>query len=312
MYQPFGHNPADPDVGHGVPGSYDDMTQAMFTLLEGTLSGEYPDGMQSYVMKLVYLLHLLVTNTLMLHMLIGLMCEIVTMVGSGMKDKTAVQQAKRTLHQHFKAVDTNDNGLLDIFEFFRLLQVPEVIIALQDMEIDVLHWITAADFVFENSSEISFSKFIEVALNLRANNFARVSDCVDIRKLINHEMVDLELRQKKFEDTVHMGFAGLVNVVEKLDDRQIRLEHSMYKGFSTLYKHLGVKEEFPVPDLEPSERSASPTHDLQGAISPSERTRSADPESVNNSPREYGERSERPTVSNLSGNGVRREMKIHL
>ena len=28
------------------------------------------------------------------------------MVGSGMKDKTAVQQAKQTLHKHFKAVDT--------------------------------------------------------------------------------------------------------------------------------------------------------------------------------------------------------------
>ena len=49
----------------------------MFTLLEGTLSGEYPDGMTSYHMKLVYLIHLLLTNTLMLHMLIGLMCEIV-------------------------------------------------------------------------------------------------------------------------------------------------------------------------------------------------------------------------------------------
>merc|ERR1719446_1718146 len=100
--------------------------------------------------------------------------------------------ARTILQEHFDAADVNRNSQIDIFEFFNLLQKTEVIFALQEMDIDVLHWISAADFVFENTEEITFAKFLEVALSLRANNLARVSDVVDIRKLLSSEMLDCE------------------------------------------------------------------------------------------------------------------------
>jgi len=182
----------------------------MFSLIEGTLSGEFPTFLlDDWYYKVAYLVHLLITHTLMLSMLIGLMCQIVTTVGGAQKEKIAVQDCREVLRSHFDSVDTNQNGKLDIYEFFVLLQVPDVIVALREMDIDVAHWITTADFVFETVDEISFAKFIEVALNLRASNFARVSDVVDIRKLIFSEMHEVQARQRMSDETFLQGFTEL-------------------------------------------------------------------------------------------------------
>jgi voltage-gated sodium channel len=197
------------DEGHGRPGLFDNMANAIFTLVEGTLSAEYPGGIRSYLMKTFYLAHLVITNTLILHMLVGLMCEIVTTVGGAQRDKQAITDARSVLRSHFDSVDVNGNNLIDIFEFFSLLQLPEVIIALQDMDIDVIHWIGAADYLFEDTEEITFAKFLEVALSLRSNNFARVSDIVDVRKLVCAEMIDLEARMTGFEENVIIKFDEL-------------------------------------------------------------------------------------------------------
>jgi hypothetical protein len=200
---------AEPEAGNEDTGRFDTLLWSMFTLIEGTLSGEFPQHMVDPLKQIVYLLHLLFSHTLMLSMLIGLMCQIVTTVGGAQKEKIAVQECRTVLRSHFDAADVNKNGKLDIYEFFVLLQVPDVIVALREMDIDVAHWITTADFVFETVDEISFAKFIEVALNLRASNFARVSDVVDIRKLIFSEMHEVQARQRMSDETFLQGFTEL-------------------------------------------------------------------------------------------------------
>ena len=49
----------------------------------------------------------------------------------------ALSDMKATLKAHFDSVDVNNNGRLDIYEFFKLLETPEVVTTLQDMQIDV-------------------------------------------------------------------------------------------------------------------------------------------------------------------------------
>jgi voltage-gated sodium channel len=112
--------------GHGYPGLFDGLRSSMFTLLEGTLSAEFPVGIRSTLMKTIYLTHLVITNTLILHMLVGLMCEIVTTVGKAQRDKQAILDARFVLRAHFDAVDEERNNRIDIFEFFQMLQKPEV------------------------------------------------------------------------------------------------------------------------------------------------------------------------------------------
>jgi hypothetical protein len=178
-----------------VPGPdmprFDTLTWAMFTLIQGTLSGEFPGGLEGGLNNILFLFHLILTNTLMLSMLIGLICNIVTDVGGVEKDRAAIENLKHDLKHHFDSVDVNQNGKLDIFEFFTLIQMPGVIRALEKMEIDVAHWISTADFVFDQVEEITFGKFVETALNLRADKYACVSDLVDIRKLISLELLGL-------------------------------------------------------------------------------------------------------------------------
>jgi hypothetical protein len=193
--------------------------------------------------QIVYLLHLLFSHTLMLSMLIGLMCQIVTTVGGAQKEKIAVQECRTVLRSHFDAADVNKNGKLDIYEFFDLMQVPEVIVALKEMDIDVAHWITTADFVFETMDEISFAKFIEVALNLRASNFARVSDVVDIRKLIFSEMHEVQARQRMSDETFLQGFTELETQLlqgfRDIESRQKTFQAQTTQQLSDLTSLLG-------------------------------------------------------------------------
>jgi hypothetical protein len=187
---------------HGEPGLFDNVTESMFTLIAGALSAEYPDGMDHYGMKVLYLMHLLITNTLILHILVGLMCAIVTTAGTAQRDRVAISNARDTLRSYYDAADTNENGKLDIFEFFELLSQPPVFASLQRMSIDVIHWLNTAESTFRDIEEISFAQFLSAALNLRAKNTARVSDVVTVQKLLTAEMIDLEAHLGSIEKTV--------------------------------------------------------------------------------------------------------------
>jgi hypothetical protein len=187
---------------HGDEGLFDTVGMSMFTLIAGSLSAEYPDGMDHYGMKVMYLLHLLITNTLILHILVGLMCAIVTTAGTAQRDREAISNARDTLRSYYDAADTNNNGKLDIFEFFCLLAKPPVFASLQRMSIDVIHWLNTAESTFRDIEEISFSQFLSAALNLLAKNTARVSDVVTVQKLLTAEMIDLEAHLGSIERVV--------------------------------------------------------------------------------------------------------------
>jgi len=66
------------------------------------------------------------------------------------------------------------------------VQTPAVVKTLNDMEVDIIQWIeTSPDFLFERGrGDITFGKFLEAALSLRAANRASVADIVDVCKLI--------------------------------------------------------------------------------------------------------------------------------
>jgi hypothetical protein len=232
---------------HGGHGLFDTLGDGMFTLIQGAMSAEFPEGgIESHIMRFVYLCHLLLCNTLVLHMLIGLMCEIVTAVGSAQRDKQALSDMKATLKAHFDSVDVNNNGRLDIYEFFKLLETPEVVTTLQDMQIDVMHWIMHADYIFENSDEISFAKFLEVALSLRASNMARVSDAVEIRKLISSEMLVAEVRAEEFENLL---FDRIDEVEGNLEKQKQMVKETLEDGLGEIADRMSAKLEQRIEEM---------------------------------------------------------------
>jgi len=189
---------------------------AMWTLLSSTLSSEFPDEFHEFDegggaplwTRCVYTAHILSSNTFILSMLVGLICEIVTAVGGAQKERISIQNAKMELRKHFDACDEDSDGRIDPDEFLTLLSKEAVTEVLTGMDIDVIHWINAADYLFEGKETITFGKFLEAALSLRASNRATVADVVDIRKLIQRN-----------DDRAEERFVALADSMRMIEDR---------------------------------------------------------------------------------------------
>lgn len=190
--------------GADFPFSFDSVPQAMSTIalsgamLEGVdavlllVSGyQKPDwSISNAFMTIVYCLFVVLANLTILNMLIGVLCEVISGVGAFEKEKSTVEFAKRSLEVHFESHDKDGDGMLDMEEFRKLVMVPEVKGVLEGMEIDPYVLDDMADVIFYRDSKyvrksngsLEFSMFLEVILEFRATQTARVTDVVEIRR----------------------------------------------------------------------------------------------------------------------------------
>jgi hypothetical protein len=219
-------------------GRYDTLLWAIFTLVEATLSGEFPNSMgliinHQTLKQVLFLFHLLFSHTLMLSMLIGLMCQIVTSVGLAQREKIAVQECRAVLEEHFDQVDSDRNGVINQEEFHELLSIEAVQFCLMNMDIDVMHWRETAAFIFDSMEFITFGRFLEVALSMRAINPLRVSDVVELRKSIFAEMHET---QKSARNTN----AVMLHRFHQLEKRHNAFRKLVAEQMDTIFELLGV------------------------------------------------------------------------
>jgi len=87
-------------------------------------------------------------------------------------------------------LDKNNNGVISKNEFKLLLEKKEACLILNDLGIDVAGLIDFADVIFESEddddseTELDFTQFVDLVLQLRGSSHATVKDVVELRKLI--------------------------------------------------------------------------------------------------------------------------------
>merc|ERR1719440_1524085 len=129
-----------------------------------------------------------------MNMLVGVLCEVVSVVSSVEKESMLVNYVKVTL-QHMlqtSGIDVDGDHHIAKHEFENLLLVPGAAKAIQDVGVDPVGLMDCTDFIFQDGKELSFPDFMDMVLQLRGTNTATVKDLVDLRKLLVGEISSIE------------------------------------------------------------------------------------------------------------------------
>lgn len=93
---------------------------------------------------------------MVLNMLIGVLCAVVTAVAATEKEKNLVGYVKARLMTVMEELDEDKNGTICKAEFVQLINIPDAVQALQDLGVDVQNLVSLADHLFsvEDSEEL--------------------------------------------------------------------------------------------------------------------------------------------------------------
>lgn len=188
----------DTDVGDEL---FKNVFMAMDSLL---LQGVLPDEMtlieecarEGWVYKTVALVYILLAGLTVMNMLVGVLCEVVSVVSSVEKESLLVNYVKGTL-QHMLAtsgIDVDGDQRIAKNEFGSLLQFEGAAKAIQEVGVDVVGLMDFTDFIFKDGKALSFPEFMDMILQLRGTNTATVKDIVDLRRYVTIELDMMDQR----------------------------------------------------------------------------------------------------------------------
>jgi len=187
---------------------FKDVPNSMFTLLMyGTLLDDIGNlmkdvGRESLVIAGLFLVFVLLAALTVMNMLIGVLCEVVSVVAAIEKEEMLVNYVNEKLQKVMAILDADGDETISKSEFLQILENVDAARCLQDVGVDVIGLVDFADFIFaddhvvgasqqiDEEAQISFAKFTEVVLQLRGTNNATVKDIVDLRKFVRNAMIE--------------------------------------------------------------------------------------------------------------------------
>lgn len=177
-----------PDAMHAllVYGTFNDNLSEMSSLL-------WERGLHLW---LAFYAFVLIAALTIFNMLIGVLCEVISQVGTDEREQIAIDTVKdmlESLLQDFN-VDANHDSMISKDEFMKILQIKEAGQCLQQVGVDVVSLVDYSDFIFDEEEEgshsdkkLDFVEFMDLVLQLRGGNQASVKDMVDLRKFIRKQ-----------------------------------------------------------------------------------------------------------------------------
>jgi len=190
-------NGAESEPGSLQYDSFRSLPHTMHTLL---MLGALPDQAEmvtdiagvSWALYPVMLLYVFLASLTIMNMLIGILCEVVSVVSQVEKEELLIKRVEMTLASFMEHADEDESRTICQQEFVGLLKEPLWVRALGQLGVDIFGLIDLADWIFEKSESLSFSEFMEVILQLRGSNSATVKDIVDLRRLLKENHHKLE------------------------------------------------------------------------------------------------------------------------
>eukprot|EP00929_Paragymnodinium_shiwhaense_P073087 TRINITY_DN37152_c0_g2_i1.p1 TRINITY_DN37152_c0_g2~~TRINITY_DN37152_c0_g2_i1.p1 ORF type:complete len:682 (+),score=157.85 TRINITY_DN37152_c0_g2_i1:204-2249(+) len=182
----------------------------------------YAEG--GLLLNLVFFTFVLLTSVLLMNMLIGVLCEVVIVVGATEKERFLVMFVKDRLQEVVALIDEDGGGSISRDEFMLIMGNSSAVEAMDAVGVDVIGLLDLADVIFgqegEESSEdgsqrsggveLTLKDFLELILQLRGSNQSTVKDFVDVRRTVT---------------TIFEGqFKQLDSMFEKVHDLSIQLD----------------------------------------------------------------------------------------
>eukprot|EP00927_Polykrikos_kofoidii_P007814 TRINITY_DN13207_c1_g3_i1.p1 TRINITY_DN13207_c1_g3~~TRINITY_DN13207_c1_g3_i1.p1 ORF type:complete len:870 (-),score=165.18 TRINITY_DN13207_c1_g3_i1:100-2487(-) len=141
----------------------------------------------------IFFIFVLLGAVLLMNMLIGVLCEVVSAVASSEREELLVNYVRSRLEKVMAIIDEDGGGTISRDEFMLILGNMEAMEALHEVGVDVIGLVDFADFIFGDEDdaeedapavELTLPEFMEVILQLRGTNSATVKDIVDLRKFV--------------------------------------------------------------------------------------------------------------------------------
>jgi len=177
------------------------------TLLDGPSS--VLDALaEDYFAMVVFFLVIFLSALLMLNLLIGILCEVVSTVSAVEKENLERRLVMDKVWTVFEenGIDLDDNGLISKHELVRVLDNEEATRNLQEAGVDVSGLVDFAEVIFQSDragreyeKQLGFFDFMKLLLQLRGTNTATVKDMVDLRKFMNSRATHATNQMERIE-----------------------------------------------------------------------------------------------------------------
>jgi hypothetical protein len=211
------------------------VPKAMFVLL---LDGVLPDQSplvracedENWFLVAAILSFVMLASLTVMNMLVGVLCEVVSVVSSVEKEQLTVRYVKTVLQRLFDelALDDDQNLKISRREFEALLMNVRGAQIIDEIGVDVVGLADMTDYIFQEDGETkTFGEFMDLILQLRGSNTSTVKDIVDMRRQLVTEFGKQEkLIERLFEQQSKQSIAvaeklALVNQQAGADDRKM-------------------------------------------------------------------------------------------
>merc|ERR1712217_258988 len=165
---------------------------------------------ESIICTMLFMLLTVFASLVLLNMLIGVLCEVVSAVAATEKETLVVAYVKDQVRIILADVDENHDGLVSREEFKHIIEHPDAIDALDSVGVDVIALVSYADFIFQSDDkgqefdkQLDFHEFMDIVLKLRGDQPATVRDIVELRRFIHAENTTRNIELGEIKDNTH-------------------------------------------------------------------------------------------------------------
>jgi len=163
-----------------------------------------------------------------MNMLIGVLCEVVTAVASSEREERLTMMMMERMTEIVRSLDLNHDGMISMAEFKKIVELPEAIVALQDVGVEPIGVVDFADYMFLEDGrqiQIPFEKFLDMLLDLRGANNATLKDIMTLHNVQKKQFTDAKNAQQSFaseaKEQAAMDFKRMEALVEtRIGDMQ--------------------------------------------------------------------------------------------
>mmetsp|Transcript_102850 Transcript_102850/g.219951 ORF Transcript_102850/g.219951 Transcript_102850/m.219951 type:complete len:518 (-) Transcript_102850:197-1750(-) len=175
-----------------------------------------------------------------MNMLIGVLCEVVTAVANTEREEIRANQVSEQLQSIVQSLDANNDGTISYEEFTQIIEKPDALRALNEVEVNPLGLIDFAEISFFEDGEpkdLSFEAFMDMVLDLRESNTATVKDLLKLWMQVRSSSVTT-IRDAK---TTAASLSTVLDqttkeLTEKLDQKTQTIEDQLASVLSEVRK----------------------------------------------------------------------------
>jgi hypothetical protein len=141
---------------------------------------------------LMYLSFLLIAVLLLMNMLIGILCTVVSDVAYTQKEEKFMLEVEYQTARLAKSLDHDRSGGISKEEFDIIIKDPFITASFDEIGVDIVAVANFARFIFEWCDEISYTDFGMLVAQFRTNKQSTVKDIMAIREYVTMELLEME------------------------------------------------------------------------------------------------------------------------